>query len=147
MKTRKLLVSAVCLVVLAGAALAQEHGLARKVLPKVGLVEHLAQELDLTAEQKATAVQLQGELQSRAAPLHEQLAQHWNELNALLDSANPDAAELGQRLIATHALEGQMRALHLEYRTKLGAVLSPEQKAKLDRMNARGERERMVHFE
>ena len=147
MKTRKLLVSAVCLVVLAGAALAQEHGLARKVLPKVGLVEHLAQELDLTAEQKATAVQLQGELQSRAAPLHEQLAQHWNELNALLDSANPDAAELGQRLIVTHALEGQMRALHLEYRTKLGAVLSPEQKAKLDRMNARGERERMVHFE
>ena len=147
MKTRKLLVSTVCFVVLAGAALAQEHGLAKKALPKAGPVEHLAQELDLTAEQEATAAQLQGELQSRTAPLHEQLAQHWNGINALLDSANPDVAELGQRIIAAHALEGQMRALRLEYRNKLGAVLSPEQKAKLDRINARGERERMVHFE
>ncbi len=56
------------------------------------------------------------------------------------DGANPDAATLGQKLIAAHAVEGHMKALRADFRARLGAVLSPEQKAKLERLDAPKER-------
>ena len=130
MKIRKTLaLGAAAAALLASVALAQEpggHG--QKML------DHIASVLNLTAAQKATAMQLHSDLQTKAAPLMQQSKQQWSEIHALLDGANPDATELGQKLIAAHATQAQLKALHEDFVNKVSAFLNPDQKAKLTQM-------------
>jgi Spy/CpxP family protein refolding chaperone len=127
MKTRRTILTSACAVLLlAGAALAQGHGAAR-----TGMVNHLASALSLTEAQKATATELEKALQTAAAPLLQQSRQQWAEIRALLDGANPDATEIGEKMIAAHATQTQIKALHDQFDAKLATILSAEQKAKL----------------
>ncbi len=130
MKIRKTLaLGAAAAALIASAALAQGpggHG--------PNMLEHVASALNLTAAQKATAMQLHGDLQAKAAPLMQQSKQQWSEIHTLLEGSSPDPTDLGQKLIAAHATQVQLKALHDDFVTKLGAILTPDQKAKLTQM-------------
>jgi Spy/CpxP family protein refolding chaperone len=96
--------------------------------------EFLAKALNLTADQKVAVKKLHQDLMAKAQPLMQQHKQQRDELKALLDGTNPDAGEIGQKTLASHATELQLKALHDDFKTKLGALLTPAQQTKLQQM-------------
>lgn len=91
--------------------------------------------LDLTADQKAAVKQLHEELRAKAEPLMEQAHEQWEAVHDLLESANPDPTEVGTRAIAAHQTRGQLKALHDDFKTRFSALLTAEQKAKLEELH------------
>jgi Spy/CpxP family protein refolding chaperone len=93
--------------------------------------EFLAEALGLSADQKAAAAKLHGELAVKAQPLMEQHHQQMEEIEALLDGGNPDPAEIGKKMIAAHATGQQLKAMHEDFMTRFSTVLNADQIAKL----------------
>ena len=96
--------------------------------------EFIAQTLGLTDDQKAAAKKLHEELAARAEPLMTQHRQQREEIKALLDGGNPDAAEIGQKVIAAHATRQQLKALHEDFKTRFSALLNADQLEKLKKL-------------
>jgi len=95
--------------------------------------EFMAKALGLTAEQQAAAKKIHADVAAKAKPLMEQHDQQWEDLHALLDSDNPDATEVGQRMLAAHATGQQIKALHEEAMAKFKALLNADQQEKLQK--------------
>jgi Spy/CpxP family protein refolding chaperone len=100
-----------------------------------GMVEHISKALDLTDAQKAAAKKIHEEIAAKAEPLMEQRHKLMEEVHALLEGANPDATEIGQKMIASHAVGEQLKALHEEAMTKFSTVLNADQLEKLKKMH------------
>ncbi|HSS49357.1 MAG TPA: periplasmic heavy metal sensor [Thermoanaerobaculia bacterium] len=96
----------------------------------------LAKALNLTADQQAAAKKLHEDLAAKAQPLMAQHRQQMQEIHALLDGGSADAAEIGQKTIDAHATGQQLKALHDDFKTKFSALLSPDQLAKFQQMQA-----------
>jgi Spy/CpxP family protein refolding chaperone len=96
----------------------------------------IAKALDLTADQMAAAKKLHEELAAKAEPLMTQHHQQREEIKALLDAGNADAAEIGQKVIAAHATGQQLKALHEDFKTRFSALLNADQLAKLQKLEA-----------
>ena len=96
--------------------------------------ELMAKALDLTADQTAAAKKLHAELLAKAQPLMTQHHQQRDEIKALLDGANPDATEIGQKVITAHATSQQLKTLHEGFMTRFSTLLTADQKAKLEQM-------------
>jgi len=137
MKTRRTITMGLCTaLLLAGAALAQpRHGRAHG-----NMVDHLATALDLTDAQKATATQLETAMKAQAAPLMQQSQQQRTEIHSLLNGDNPDATQIGEKMIAAKATRAQMKALHDEFKTKFTAILTADQQAKFSQLQQRRQR-------
>jgi Spy/CpxP family protein refolding chaperone len=90
--------------------------------------ERLADALELTAEQRATFDRLRAEALAAAEPAREQMRAGHDELRTLLDGANPDAAEVGAKMIEIHRLHGELRAARDKFERDLEATLSDAQK-------------------
>lgn len=132
---KKILFGVFAVLVLAAAAIAAErHGAGPH---RMRMHEHLTRALDLTEEQKAAAKQIHEETMTRAEPLMEQRERQWEELHALLDTANPNPTEVGNRMIAAHALRAQLKALHEDGMNRFKALLTEEQRSKLEEMHER----------
>ena len=135
---RKILFSLIAAFVLvAGAALAGEHF--KQVMVHGDGAGHMmhggpafAEALDLTDEQKEAAKQIHEEIWAKVEPLAEQHRQQFEEIHALLDAGNVNATEIGQKVIAAHASMKQVEALHEEGMERFKALLTEEQKAKLE---------------
>ena len=91
------------------------------------MMEHVSKVLSLTDTQKAAAKKIHEETFAKAGPLMEQQHQQREEIHALLDGANPDATEIGQKMIAAHATDEQLKALHEAAMAKFGALLNADQ--------------------
>jgi Spy/CpxP family protein refolding chaperone len=104
------------------------------------MVDHLASALDLTEAQKATATQLETAMRAQAAPLMQQSRQQRAELRTLLQSTDPDAAQIGEKVLAAHATRAQLKALHDEFDAKLKGILTADQQAKLGQLQQRRQR-------
>ena len=79
--------------------------------------------------------QLQGLVKKHeeaAQPLRLQLREKRQALRAAMDAAEPDATAVGQLAIAQHGLRAQLRDLRKKFRTDFAAILTIEQKAKLE---------------
>jgi Spy/CpxP family protein refolding chaperone len=100
-----------------------------------GMVEFISKALDLTDAQKAAAKKIHEEIASKAEPLMEQHHQQREEIHALLDGANPDATEIGQKVIAAHATGEQLKALHEEAMAKFSTLLNADQLEKLKKIH------------
>ena len=94
----------------------------------------LTKALNLTADQQASVQKLHQDLMAKAQPLMQQHHQQMADVKTLLDGVNPDAAEIGQKTIAAHATLQQLKSLHEDFKTKLTALLTPDQKTKLQQM-------------
>jgi len=143
MRTKKILASVFCAAALLAAALvlhAQEPGFHHHMAMSGDMMarheEFLAKALNLTADQKATAQKLHAELAAKAKPLMDQQSQQWEQIHTLLASDNPDATEIGQRMIALHATGQQLKALHEEFMTRFSTVLNADQLEKLKQFQA-----------
>lgn len=96
---------------------------------------YLTKALNLTADQQTAVTKLHQDLMAKSQPLMQQYHQQTAEIKTLLDGVNPDATEIGQKTIAAHATKQQLKALHDDFHTKLTALLTPDQKAKLQQMD------------
>lgn len=149
------------LVLVTGAALAGEHF--KQVMIHGGghgeggprMIHHggmaYLQELGLNDEQKEAAKQIHEEIWAKAEPLMEQHRQQFEEIHALLDAGNANPTEIGQKAIAAHASMKQVHALHQEGMERFKALLTEEQKEKLETLEKehpfphRGMRMRIHH--
>jgi Spy/CpxP family protein refolding chaperone len=100
------------------------------------MVDHLAAVLGLTEAQKVTASKLHASLETEAVPLIQQSRQQWAEIEMLLESANPDATEIGEKMIAAHATQARLKALHDDFHARLSTILTADQTAKLGQLEA-----------
>lgn len=104
---------------------------------KAGMAGHeafLTKALNLTADQQTAVQKLRQDLMAKAQPLMTQHHQQMGEIKTLLNGTNPDATEIGQKTIAAHNTGQQLKALHDDFKTKLGALLTPDQRTKLQQM-------------
>src|SRR4029079_14477182 len=97
----------------------------------------LTRVLDLSADQQAAVEKLHAEMKAKAEPLRDQRHQQMKEVFALLKSANPDPAVVGEKMIAAYATRQQMKTLHEEFESKLSALLTPDQQEKLQKFQER----------
>lgn len=159
---RKILFSLIAaLVLVTGAALAGEHF--KQVMVHGGHGGHgeggprmmhggigFSEELGLNDEQKEAAKQIHEEIWAKAKPIMEQHHQQFEEIHSLLDAGNVNATEIGQKVIAAHASMKQVHALHEEGMERFKALLTEEQKEKLEALEkenpgSHGMRMRMRH--
>lgn len=126
---KRILTLALCAVLMLGATvLLAQPGFHHRGGPgKGGHADFLARALDLTDEQKAAAKEIHEGVEAKSEPLTEQHREQMEEIHALLDSANPDATQIGQKMIAAHATRQQLKALHQETMAKFSALLNAEQ--------------------
>ncbi|HEX4956040.1 MAG TPA: periplasmic heavy metal sensor [Thermoanaerobaculia bacterium] len=96
------------------------------------LLRLAAHYLQLTDEQTTAARQIFEDARTAAQPLIEQLRTSRQQLRDLLDQANPDAAAVGQAVIAADATREQLRALREDATADFRALLTTEQQARLD---------------
>ena len=119
MKTR--IVAALALFLIATAAFAQQPRAAR-----------LARYLDLTPDQIAAWKQIHADTAPIIQPLAASARETRQQLKAALQATTPDPATVGKLAISLHATREQIRAARAAEREKFVALLTPEQKAKLD---------------
>ncbi len=133
MRTRSRFAPALAAALLA-AATVQAQAQVMVIRGGEGMFDHIATVLNLTAAQKTSAKQFHDALHTKAAPLFEQSKQQWTEIHALLAGDNPDATQVGEKVIAAHATQVQLKALHDEFDSQLATILTADQKAKWSEM-------------
>ena len=100
-----------------------------------------AEELGLTAEQKAQMDALRQKNEATLKPLAEAARTAHETFRKALESENPDAAAVGQAALAMHTAEKALRAAHEATFEQMKAILTDEQRAKLEAMKEqRGKR-------
>ncbi len=92
----------------------------------------LARYLDLTPDQVTAWKQIHTDAAATIQPLAAAQRETRQQLEAALKAPSPDPAAVGKLTIVLHATRAQIRAARAAEREKFAAVLTPEQKAKLD---------------
>jgi Spy/CpxP family protein refolding chaperone len=87
----------------------------------------IAEALGLSDGQRANVDKLRDDMMEQARPLFDQRHQQMEAIHAALDGAKPDATAIGNQMIAAHAIEKQIEALHKDFEGKVRALLTPEQ--------------------
>jgi Spy/CpxP family protein refolding chaperone len=133
---KKTFAATLCAALLAaGAAFAQPHPHGKAGMHDMaGMEAHLAAALSLTADQQTQVKALHEQLKAQMTPLLAQSRQQHQELKSLVNGTNPDATEVGQKTLAANQTRAQIKALHENFKAKLTAILTPDQKAKLAQM-------------
>ena len=97
--------------------------------------------LDLTEEQRTQAKAIFEEQRKASEPQRAQMHELRKQMREQLDSGKADATAIGQLAIQTHAIGSQLREARERGHERLLAILTPEQKAKLEQMKSeRGKR-------
>src|SRR5579864_1007528 len=99
-------------------------------------LQKMAQKLNLTEEQQATAKQLFQDLKTKTAPIHQAQQALGTQLKAALAVPNPDAATVGQVVIQMHQNRAQLKPVMQAFHQQLEALLTPDQLAKFKQMQA-----------
>lgn len=87
--------------------------------------------LNLSDAQIQSLVQLQQQKGQTLQPVVQQMMQTQMKLQQILTSPNPDAATVGQLVIAMNALGGQVQQIAGNFQQQAVNVLQPDQKTKL----------------
>jgi Spy/CpxP family protein refolding chaperone len=93
--------------------------------------------LALTDKQVADIQVLLKTHQTAAFPIRQDLRARTQELQNALDAAQPNAAAIGQIVIAQHSLRGQLQTLDLKLESDIAAQLTPEQQQKFEQLKSR----------
>ena len=109
--------------------------------------ERLTRALDLTEAQQATLATLQEGFAETVRPLFATMRDSRDEMQTLLEQANPDPAEVGARAIAAHRAKASMKAAHEKLESDIEAMLDETQRAQFRALrDARPERDRFDRF-
>jgi Spy/CpxP family protein refolding chaperone len=131
MKIRML--AALSILLVATAALAQP---APAPPPAPAPARVLAHYLELTPDQVAAWKQIHTDTATTIEPLAAAARGEQQQLAAALQAATPDPPTVGKLAITLHATREQIRTARADSRTKLMAVLTPEQKVKFEAFEA-----------
>ena len=99
-------------------------------------LQRLAQKLNLSEEQQASAKQLFSDLKAKMAPVHQAQQALHTQLKAALSAPNPDAATVGQLVISMHQNRAQMKPVIESLHQQFQALLNPDQLAQYKQMLA-----------
>jgi Spy/CpxP family protein refolding chaperone len=92
--------------------------------------------LELTEEQQAVAREAFEQQRPAMREIREKLRENREARREALETETPDPFAVGELVIEGHALQVQARALRDESKRALEAVLTPEQKQKLEALEA-----------
>ncbi len=92
--------------------------------------------LELTEDQQEAVRQIFEQRRPELEALHEQMREKRQLLRDSLESGNPDPTLVGDLVIDGHALKKQGRALREESKKAFEALLNPDQKGKLEILEA-----------
>jgi protein CpxP len=95
----------------------------------------LAEELGLSDEQKSQLEALRSRQQETLKPLAETARQAHESFRSALEADGADPATVGQAALAMHAAEKKLRAAHDSAFEEMKAILTPEQRDKLEKMH------------
>jgi len=130
---KRLAMCAMTLMLVAGAA---SPSLAQGPPPGPPPLDRIAAALQLTDEQKAAWTAAHQNFRATAEPLFAQARALHDEIESLIDQGNPDPAVVGQKTIALHAVHQQIKSAHDALDAAVNAMLTPEQKTKLEALKA-----------
>jgi Domain of Unknown Function (DUF1520). len=105
---------------------------------RAGRAAALAEYLQLTPEQITAAKQLHSDEAAAIKPLIQNAQDLRKQLGEAMKATSPDAAAIGKLTLALHSARDQVRTTHEASKAKFVALLTPEQKAKFDAMEAAG---------
>jgi Spy/CpxP family protein refolding chaperone len=94
--------------------------------------ERLTRALDLTEAQQATLESLQTTLGDAIRPILDSMRAGREELEALLDTENPDATAVGTKAIELHRAKRSMKSAHERFETDLVAMLTETQRSQYE---------------
>lgn len=100
-------------------------------------------ELNLTDAQKEQLKTMHEQQREAMKPVFEQQRALRDQIRQALESASPDATRIGQLEIQSYRLRQQMKAEHEKAQAAFVSILTPEQKAQWDKIQA----ERQQRFE
>ena len=92
--------------------------------------------LELTEQQQAAARDIFEQRRPEMEALREQMRENRTLLRESLESGNPDPISVGKLVIQGHALRQQGRALREESKSAFEGLLTPDQKRKLEMLEA-----------
>jgi Spy/CpxP family protein refolding chaperone len=92
--------------------------------------------LNLSTDQKVQWDAIHQQLEASVKPLFEQHQTAEQQLNAATEASNPDATAVGRAYLALQAVGKQIKDAHLATKSKIDAILTPDQKAKFDAIHA-----------
>ena len=92
--------------------------------------------LDLTEEQRTQAKAIFEEQRKASEPQRAQMHELRTQMREQLDSGKADPTAIGQLAIQAHAIGQQLREARERGHERLLAILTPEQKAKLEQMKS-----------
>ncbi|MGH9421418.1 MAG: Spy/CpxP family protein refolding chaperone [Thermoanaerobaculia bacterium] len=95
----------------------------------------IADSLGLAADQKVQWEAIHQQLDATMSTLKLQIGPAERQLESLANASNPDATAVGKQFLALHALQQQIKAAHDAAKSKIDAILTPDQKAKFDAMH------------
>ena len=128
----KKIVIALSIAIIAAIAFAQEPRHRVFVHSMEGDSAACASSLGLNADQKTQWDAIHQQLQASVKPLHDQHRAAEQQLHALAESSSPDATAVGSQFLAMRTIDKQIFAAHESAKQKIAAILTPDQKSKLD---------------
>jgi protein CpxP len=99
----------------------------------------MGQALNLTDEQRASMKQIMEEHHKALEPVRKQHHELREQIRQQLESGNADATAIGQLTIQAHGLEKQLHESRSDLRERFEALLTPEQKARLEELKSQRE--------
>jgi Spy/CpxP family protein refolding chaperone len=103
---------------------------------------HLAEYLGLDAQQQAAVRQLHEQQRETMKPLREEGGALRRKLREATEAEKPDAQAVGEATLALKAHRERIKAERTAFEQKLVALLTPEQKQKLEALKAARELDR-----
>ena len=94
-------------------------------------LERMSAHLDLTEEQRAQVQAIMNERLEKAAPLREQMMEIRGEMRQATAGGNFDEAQVREIAARKAKIQEEMTVAHAEARSRIQAVLTPEQQAKM----------------
>ena|ERR1022692_4047524 len=135
----KRIVIALFITVVAVAAFAQDPPLPGFKRHMIATGDEMASALGLSADQKTQWDAIHQQLGASVKPLFLQHRVAEDQLQVLVEATNPDPTAVGTQFLAMRAIDKQIKAAHESTKAKIDAILTPDQKTKLDAMHSKME--------
>ncbi len=132
----KKLVLALTLTLVATLALAQEHNRHMFIHGMGDDSAACSASLGLSAGQKVQWDAIHQQLAASVEPIASQIGPAEQQLHSLAEASNPDATAIGTQYLALRSLQQQIKAAHESAKQKIEAILTPDQKTKLESMHS-----------
>ncbi len=114
------------------------NGLPHRRLPGPEMVEHMARGLDLTDDQQTQIKTILETARNASEPLHKQMDEAHKQLEAATANGQFDEAQVRALANQQAQLMADSIVEHERTKSRIFAILTPEQRAKADEMHKRG---------